>query len=71
MFYEDFSIGQSADLGFATFSREAILAYGRRFDPRIFARAAERERLSPPRDCTWRPRGCGGWSRRATPSARK
>ena len=43
MFYEDFSIGQSADLGFATFSREAILAYGRRFDPRIFARAAERE----------------------------
>jgi acyl dehydratase len=40
MFYEDFRIGQSADLGSATFSREAILAYGRRFDPRIVARAA-------------------------------
>ncbi|HEY1454447.1 MAG TPA: dehydratase [Roseiarcus sp.] len=41
MFYEDFRIGQSADLGQATFSRDAILAYGRRFDPRIVARAAE------------------------------
>ena len=41
MFYEDFRIGQRADLGSATFSREAILAYGRRFDPRIVARAAE------------------------------
>ena len=41
MFYEDFRIGQSADLGRTTFSREAILAYGRRFDPRILARAAE------------------------------
>jgi acyl dehydratase len=41
MFYEDFRIGQSADLGSTTFSREAILAYGRRFDPRIVARAAE------------------------------
>jgi acyl dehydratase len=40
MFYEDFRIGQSADLGSATFSREAILAYGRRFDPRIVAPAA-------------------------------
>ena len=40
MFYEDFRVGQSADLGSATFSREAILAYGRRFDPRIAARAA-------------------------------
>ena len=39
MFYEDFRIGQSADLGSTTFSREAILAYGRRFDPRIVARA--------------------------------
>jgi hypothetical protein len=28
MFYEDFRIGQSADLGETTFSREAILAYG-------------------------------------------
>ena len=41
MFYEDFGIGHSADLGSATFSREAILAYGRRFDPRILARAAK------------------------------
>ena len=41
MFYEDFRIGQSAELGSTTFSREAILAYGRRFDPRIVARAAE------------------------------
>ena len=41
MFYDDFHIGQAADLGQATFSREAILAYGRRFDPRIVARAAE------------------------------
>ena len=40
MFYEDFRVGQSADLGSATFSREAILAYGRRFDPRIAVRAA-------------------------------
>jgi acyl dehydratase len=43
MFYEDFRIGQSADLGSTTFSREAILAYGRRFDPRIVARAAAGE----------------------------
>ena len=55
----------------ATFSRAAILAYGRRFDPRIVARAAESGRLSPPRDCMWRPRGCGGWWTRATPSARQ
>jgi acyl dehydratase len=41
MFYEDFRIGQSADLGQSEFSREAILAYGRRFDPRIVAEAAE------------------------------
>jgi acyl dehydratase len=41
MFYEDFRIGQTADLGEATFSREAILAYGRRFDPRIIASAAQ------------------------------
>ena len=30
-----------SNLGSTTFSREAILAYGRRFDPRIVARAAE------------------------------
>jgi len=46
MFYEDFRIGQSADLGSTTFSREAILAYGRRFDPRIVARAAEGEPIA-------------------------
>lgn len=40
MFYEDFRIGQSAALGEAVFSREAILAYGRRFDPRVVAEAA-------------------------------
>ena len=41
MFYEDIPIGQSADLGQTEFSREAILAFGKRFDPRIVARAAE------------------------------
>lgn len=41
MFYEDVRIGQSADFGQTEFSREAILAYGKRFDPRIIARAAE------------------------------
>jgi acyl dehydratase len=41
MFYEDIWIGQSVALGESEFSREAILAYGRRFDPRIVARAAE------------------------------
>jgi acyl dehydratase len=40
MFYEDIVIGQSAELGQTEFSREAILAYGERFDPRIVARAA-------------------------------
>jgi acyl dehydratase len=40
MFYEDFRVGQSADLGSAAFSREAIVDFGRRFDPRIVARAA-------------------------------
>jgi acyl dehydratase len=41
MFYEDFRIGEAGDLGQQTFSRESILAYGRRFDPRVLARAAE------------------------------
>jgi acyl dehydratase len=41
MFYEDFRVGQSAALGKAQFSREAILAYGRQFDPRIVAKGAE------------------------------
>jgi acyl dehydratase len=39
MFYEDIRIGQSVPLGEATFSREAIVAYGRLFDPRIEAAA--------------------------------
>jgi len=41
MFYEDVRIGQQARLGEAKFSREAILAYARRFDSRIVAEAAE------------------------------
>ncbi|HZZ21734.1 MAG TPA: dehydratase [Roseiarcus sp.] len=41
MFYEDVRIGQSVALGHAAFSREAILAFGRRFDPRIVAQAGE------------------------------
>ena len=41
MFYEDILIGQSTDLGQTEFSREAILAYGKRFDPRIVAQAAD------------------------------
>jgi acyl dehydratase len=41
MFYEDIRIGQSAALGQTEFSRGAILAYGKRFDPRIVAQAAE------------------------------
>jgi acyl dehydratase len=40
MFYEDIRIGQSTDLGQTEFSRESILAYGQRFDPRIVAQAA-------------------------------
>jgi acyl dehydratase len=39
MFYEDVRIGQSTALGDTEFSREAILDYGRRFDPRIVAQA--------------------------------
>ena len=42
MFYEDILIGQSVDLGQTEFSREAILAYGKKFDPRIVAQAADR-----------------------------
>jgi acyl dehydratase len=41
MFYENILIGQSTDLGQIEFSREAILAYGKRFDPRIVAQAAD------------------------------
>ena len=47
MFYEDIRVGQSADLGQTEFSQEAILAYGKRFDPRIVAQAADgRARLA-------------------------
>ena len=41
MFYEDIRIGEPAALGQTKFSREAILAYGKRFDPRIVAQAVE------------------------------
>jgi acyl dehydratase len=41
MFYEDVRIGQSLALGQTEFSREAILAYGRLFDPRIVDQAAD------------------------------
>jgi acyl dehydratase len=41
MFYEDIRIGEPVPLGQTQFSREAILAYGKRFDPRIVAQAAE------------------------------
>jgi acyl dehydratase len=41
MFYEDFRIGQSGDLGQTIFSREAILGFGRRFDPRVLRAAVE------------------------------
>jgi acyl dehydratase len=41
MFYEDIHVGQSTDLGQTEFSREAILAYGKKFDPRIVAQAAD------------------------------
>src|SRR6478672_5490445 len=41
MFYEDIHIGQSTDLGQTEFSREAILAYGKKFDPRIVAQGAD------------------------------
>ena len=47
MFYEDIRIGQSMGLGQTEFSRQAILAYGKKFDPRIVAQAANgRARLA-------------------------
>src|SRR5580698_428524 len=47
MFYEDILIGQSMGLGQTEFSRQAILAYGKKFDPRIVAQAANgRARLA-------------------------
>jgi acyl dehydratase len=41
MFYEDIPVGQLTALGETVFSREPILAYGKQFDPRIVAQAAE------------------------------
>jgi acyl dehydratase len=41
MFYEDVRVGQSVALGWAAFSRETILTFGRQFEPRIIAQAAE------------------------------
>lgn len=40
MFYEDVRVGQSTALGQSEFSRDAILAYGKKFDPRIVAHSA-------------------------------
>jgi acyl dehydratase len=45
MFYEDIPIGQSTALGETVFSREAILAYGKQFDPRIVVQAKGRAPL--------------------------
>jgi len=39
MFYEDYRVGQSAHLGARAFTRDAILAFGRAYDPRVLARA--------------------------------
>ena len=69
MFYEDIRIGQSADLGQIEFSREAILAYGKLFDPRIVARAAEGRARLALRGCTSRQRGCADWWTAAAPCA--
>ncbi len=45
MYYEDMPIGEATDLGSTTFSRESILAYGARFDPRVLAGAQSGEPL--------------------------
>lgn len=37
MFYEDMSIGAMTALGSTAFTRESIIAYARRFDPRVLA----------------------------------
>ena len=39
MYYEDYRVGQIARLGTRAFSREAILAFGRAYDPRVLVRA--------------------------------
>jgi acyl dehydratase len=41
MYYEDFEIGRETETGSALFTRESILAYAERYDPRVVA--AERE----------------------------
>jgi acyl dehydratase len=46
MFYEDMRIGQATSLGATRFSRAAILAYARRFDPRVLSTSATGERLA-------------------------
>jgi acyl dehydratase len=46
MFYEDIPVGHSTALGETVFSREAILAYGKRFDPRIVVQAEDRAPLA-------------------------
>ncbi len=43
MFYEDMPIGAVTALGATAFTRESIIAYARRFDPRLLAAAAARE----------------------------
>jgi acyl dehydratase len=39
MFYEDYRIGQIADLGTRTFGRGGIIAFARAYDPRVLTRA--------------------------------
>ncbi len=41
MFYEDMRIGRVTELGSTAFTRESILGYARRFDPRLLSRAGE------------------------------
>ena len=55
MFYEDIDVGRVIELGSTVFTRDSILAYAKRFDPRILAAAREGGPV-PPRDCTSRAR---------------
>jgi acyl dehydratase len=41
MWWEDFRVGDSSDMGSHTFSAEEILAFGRQFDPQPFHSDAE------------------------------
>jgi acyl dehydratase len=45
MFYEDMTVGAITALGSTAFTRESIIAYARRFDPRVLAAAAREDRL--------------------------